>query len=65
MLKIIVDKQNIEKALKTFKYKVNKTKQSKNLKENREYTKPSALKRRKMQKAEYIEKTLNKDLDKF
>jgi len=65
MLKIIVDKQNIEKALKTFKYKVNKTKQSKNLKENREYTKPSTLKRRKMQKAEYIEKTLNKDLDKF
>lgn len=55
MLIINVDKGNIEKALKTFKYKFNKTKQSKLLRDRREYTKPSALKRVKLQKAKYIQ----------
>ena len=60
MLIIKVDKNNIEKALKTFKYKVNKTKQTKNLRDNREYTKPSAKKRVKMQKAKYIQQQQSK-----
>lgn len=55
MLIIKVDNNNIEKALKTFKYKVNKTKQTKTLRDQREYTKPSVHKRKKMQKAKYIQ----------
>jgi small subunit ribosomal protein S21 len=59
MLIIKVDNNNIEKALKTFKYKVNKTKQTKSLRERREYTKPSASKRVKMQKAKYNQQRLD------
>ena len=55
MLIIKVDNGNIEKALKTFKYKVNKTKQTKALRDQREFTKPSVLKRKNMQKAKYIQ----------
>lgn len=56
MLIVKVQKGNIEKALSAYKYKVNKTKQTKTLRDQREYTKPSAAKRRKNQKAEYIQK---------
>lgn len=55
MLIVNVQGGNIEKALKSYKYKVNKTKQTKQLRDNREYTKPSATKRRKAQKAKYIQ----------
>lgn len=56
MLKIIVDKKNIERALSSYKHKVRKTKQIIDLRENREYEKPSAEKRKKIQKAKYIQK---------
>ena len=56
MLIVKVQKGNIEKALSAYKYKVNKTKQRQALRDQREYTKPSAAKRRKNQKAEYIQK---------
>jgi small subunit ribosomal protein S21 len=56
MLIVKVQKGNIEKALSAYKYKVNKTKQTKALRDNREYTKPSAAKRRQNQKAQYIQK---------
>ena len=53
MLIIPVDKGNIEKALKTFKYRVNKTKQTKKLRELQQFEKPSLAKRKQLQAAKY------------
>jgi ribosomal protein S21 len=50
------EKLNALNNVLTYKYKVNKTKQTKALRDNREYTKPSAAKRRQNQKAQYIQK---------
>jgi small subunit ribosomal protein S21 len=46
---------NIEKALKTLKSKVIKTKQNQILFEKREYTKKSVLRRTQILKAKYIQ----------
>ena len=51
MLRIEIDNNNIEKALKQYKRKVIKTGQLKSIRDNRYYTKPSHAKRLKMQKA--------------
>ena len=51
MLKVEVQKGNIEQALKKYKSKVIKTKQLKNLRNKRYYDKPTSAKRLKMQKA--------------
>lgn len=51
MLKVEVQKGNIEQALKKYKSKVIKTKQLKNLRNKRYYEKPTSVKRLKMQKA--------------
>jgi len=59
MLIIPVDKGNIEKALKAFKYKVNKTKQTKKLRDLKEFKKPSLVKRKQLQKAKYIQSKLD------
>lgn len=48
--------ENIEKALKTLKSKVIKTKQSQVLFERKEYTKDSVKNRKKLLKAIYIQK---------
>jgi len=57
MLIIKVNKgENIDRALKRYRYKVIQTKQLVDLKEGREYEKPSLKKRKKMAKAKYIEK---------
>ncbi len=56
MLIIKVEKGNIEKALRQYKRKTIKTKQMKKLRDNQDYTKPSALKRLKIQKAVYLQK---------
>ena len=55
MLIIKVDNNNIEKALKQYKRKVNKTKQTQELRERQEFTKPSVLKRGQVKKAKYIQ----------
>lgn len=47
--------ENIEKALKTLKSKVIKTKQSQLLFERKEYTKTSIKRRKELQKAIYIQ----------
>jgi small subunit ribosomal protein S21 len=52
----IKENENIEKALKTLKSKVIKTKQNQILFERKEYTKPSIKKRSEILKAIYIEK---------
>lgn len=56
MLITKVEKGNIEKALRQYKRKTIKTKQMKKLRDNQDYTKPSALKRLKIQKAVYLQK---------
>jgi small subunit ribosomal protein S21 len=54
MLKVEVDKNTgLEKALKTLKGKVIKTKQNEQLRKRTEYVKNSTLKREKMKKAKY------------
>jgi len=57
MLIIEINKQeNIEKALKTLKSKVIKTKQQKLLFDKKEYVKPSVKKRSQLLKAIYSQK---------
>lgn len=51
MLKIEIQKGNIEQALKKYKSKVIKTKQLKTLRDKRYHEKPTTAKRKKMQKA--------------
>jgi len=55
MLIIKVENNNIEKALKTLKYKVRSTRQTKELRERKEFVKPSIVKRIQNAKAKYIQ----------
>jgi len=48
--------ENIEKALKTLKSKVIKTKQNQKLFDKKEFTKKSVVKRKELLKAIYIQK---------
>ena len=48
--------ENIEKALKRYKRKVNQTKQIIHLRNNEEFVKPSVKKRTEKKKAIYIQK---------
>lgn len=60
MIIIQIDKNNnIEKALKTLKSKVIKTKQNQILFDKKEFTKPSVKKRLALQKAIYTQKKMN------
>lgn len=61
MLIIKVESNNIEKALKQYKSKVIRTKQLKELRDRKQYTKPSAMKRLKNQKAVYIQAKKQKE----
>lgn len=57
MIEVKVNKKGgIEKALKEYKRKVIKTKQLKDIRDGRYYEKPSSKKRKKNQKAQYIQK---------
>ena len=57
MLRIpVIQGENIEKALKRYKRKVNQTKQVIRLRENEQFTKPSVKKREQKKKAIYIQK---------
>ena len=51
--------ENIERMLKRFKKKLDNVKTSKELKDRKEYIKPSVKKRKIKQKAIYIEKIKN------
>lgn len=48
--------ENIEKALKRYKFKVYKTKQIDEIRNRKEYVKKSEKRRKQKQKAEYIQK---------
>lgn len=51
--------ENIERALKRFKRKFERTGAVKELRARKEFTKPSVLKRKKMQKAIYVKQLFN------
>lgn len=55
MLIIEVDKGNIEKALKQYRRKVNKTKQLKRLRNLKEFKKNSTTKRESIASAKYLQ----------
>ena len=55
----VKDGENIERALKKFKRKFEKTGVVKELRARQQYTKPSVLKRLKMQHAIYVQKPEN------
>ena len=52
----IKNNENIEKALKTLKSKVIKTKQNQQLMNRKEFTKKSVIKREEKKKAVYIQR---------
>jgi len=51
----VKDGENIDRALKRFKRKFDRTKTMKMLREKKQFTKPSVLKRKDMQKAQYVQ----------
>jgi small subunit ribosomal protein S21 len=61
MIIIPVKNKNIEQALKAYKFKVYKTKQSQQLQERKEYKKPSVERRAQIQKAIYNQKNYSAD----
>ena len=51
----VKDGENIDRALKRFKRKFDRTKTMRNLRERKQFTKPSVKRRREIQKASYIQ----------
>lgn len=51
----ISKEKNIESALRTYKAKVQKTKQIQKLRERQEFVKPSVIRRKEVLKAIYLE----------
>ena len=64
MLRIKVRKgEKIDQALKRLKRKFRDTQVLKKLRENQHFTKPSIKRRREIQKAQYIQKQKDMELD--
>ena len=57
----VKDGENIERALKKFKRKFEKTGVIKELRARQQFNKPSVLKRLKMEKAIYVQKLRNQE----
>ena len=57
----IKDGENIERALKRFKRKINETKMVQELRKRKEFNKDSVIKREQNQKAKYIQKLKDKE----
>jgi small subunit ribosomal protein S21 len=55
----ISKEKNIESALRTYKTKVQKTKQIQKLRERQEFVKPSVVRRKEVLKAIYLEQKKN------
>jgi len=51
----VKDGENIDRALKRFKRKFDRTKTMRTLREKKQFTKPSMVKRKQMQKAQYVQ----------
>lgn len=60
MLIINVSKEkNLEVALRKYKFKVQRTKQTEKLREKQQYVKPSVVKRKEKLRAEYKQSRIN------
>ena len=57
----VKDGENIDRALKRFKRKFDRTKTMRNLRERKQFTKPSVSRRREIQKAAYIQSLRDKE----
>ncbi|MFC4632554.1 30S ribosomal protein S21 [Dokdonia ponticola] len=57
----VKDGENIDRALKRFKRKFDRTKTMRNLRERKQFTKPSVNRRREIQKAAYIQGLRDKE----
>ena len=55
----LTKEKNIESALRTYKQKVQKTKQIQQLRERQVYVKPSVTRRKEVLKAVYVEQKRN------
>ncbi len=51
----VKDGENIDRALKRFKRKFDRTKTMRTLREKKQFSKPSVVKRKQMQKAQYVQ----------
>lgn len=60
----IKEGENIERALKKLKRKFEKTGVVKELRERQKFTKPSVINRERMQKAIYVQRLRQQELDK-
>lgn len=62
MLRVIVNEgDKIDRALKTFKRKCNNTKLVQELRNKKEFAKPSVVARKKRLKAEYVQRLRNQE----
>lgn len=57
-------RENIEKALKRYKYKVIKSKQMDEVRKRKEFTKKSQKRRKKLEKAKYIQQLRDQEFNK-
>ena len=55
--------ENIERALKKFKRKFDRTGTMRQLRDRKEFKKPSAVERRKMEKARYVQRLRQEELE--
>ncbi len=51
----VKDGENIDRALKRFKRKFDRTKTMKKLRERKQFNKPSVIRRKELQKAQYVQ----------
>ena len=51
----VKDGENIDRAVKRFKRKFDRTKTMKQLRERKHFTKPSVTRRQQLQKAQYVQ----------
>jgi small subunit ribosomal protein S21 len=58
----VIKEKNLESALKKYKYKVQKTKQTENLRERQSFTKPSVVRRSQKLKAVYKQQLIDQEL---
>jgi small subunit ribosomal protein S21 len=56
-------RENIDRALKRYKYKVIKSKQMDEVRKRQEFTKKSQKRRKKLEKAKYIQKLRDQEYD--
>lgn len=61
MIIVKVKNNNIDQAIKQLRRKVRNIKQINSLRDRKEYTKPSTIRRLKKQKAEYVQSIKSKE----